>query len=501
MVPARPPSTNPSPVPNLSDERITVRPAVGEGDLDAEAHAAERREAEFLEADLRGGADPHGGADAGRGTGVRNDAEKSPEDLVDPGNGSRGPSCPVVESDGRIVPAGLLDEEELTDALLEHPPEPGEDAGAETEHATLTDLRLTPAQAARLTAWCGVVLAVLAVFGVLYWARAVFLPIAAAMILNFLLEPLVRGLGTLRVGKLWLPPPIAALVVLLGAGLVLAGVGSLIYPAVQAQLAEAPAMIRDVQREFAPALSAIERLESSADATQQSAAAADPIEGEDPTDVSLTPAGFADGMLTATLELGTLLFATFILLYFLLAAGDEFARKCVEVTPRLEDKVEVVALIKDAQRGISTYLLTITAINCGLGVAIGVSLYLLGMPNPILWGAMATLLNFIPYFGAIVGAIAVGLVAFSSMPDTPGYALLIPAVYFSWTTIEGNFVTPSILGYKLNLNAPVIFAWLLLWGWMWGVPGVLLGVPMLAALKIACDHIPVLRPVGKFLVG
>ena len=260
-------------------------------------------------------------------------------------------------------------------------------------------------------------------------------------------------------------------------------------------------MIREVQREFAPMLTAVERLEGSAEATQETAEDANPVEGEEPTEVSLTPTGFADGMLSATLGLVTLLFATFVLLYFLLAAGDEFARKCVEVTPRLKDKVEVVALIKDAQRGISTYLLTITAINTVLEIAIGTSLWILGMPNAILWGVMATLLNFIPYFGAIVGAIAVGLVAFGTMDNHPGYALLMPAVYFSWTTIEGNFVTPSVLGYKLNLNAPVIFAWLLLWGWMWGVPGVLLGVPMLAALKIACDHVPALRPVGKFLVG
>ena len=442
------------------------------------------------------------GAPAARAdrVGVRNPAEKSADVLVEPGGGGVGPHCPVVESEGRIVPAGLLDEEELTDALLEHPPEPSDDVGAETDHATLSDLRMTSGQAVRITAWCGVLLGVLASFGVLYWARAVFLPIAAAMILNFLLEPLVRGLGKLRVGKLWLPPPLAAMVVLLGVGLVLAALGTALYPAVQAQLADAPDMIREVQREFAPMLSAVEKLEGSAEATKASAADANPVEAEEPAEVSLTPTGFADGVLSATLEFGTLLFATFILLYFLLAAGDEFARKCVEVTPRLEDKVEVVALIKDAQRGISTYLLTITAINCGLGVAIGVSLYFLGMPNPVLWGVMATLLNFVPYFGAIAGAIAVGLVAFGVM-DSPGYALLIPAVYFSWTTIEGNFVTPSVLGYKLNLNAPVIFTWLLLWGWMWGVPGVLLGVPMLAALKIACDHVPVLRPIGKFLVG
>lgn len=122
----------------------------------------------------------------------------------------------------------------------------------------------------------------------------------------------------------------------------------------------------------------------------------------------------------------------------------------------------------------------------------------LDMPNPVLWGVMAGLLNFVPYLGAIVGTGVVALVAVLTFDDV-GRVLIPPVSYLALTSLEGQFITPTILGRRLRLNPVVIFVWLVFWGWIWGVPGALVAVPMLAAFKIVCDRVENLRPVGDFL--
>lgn len=127
-------------------------------------------------------------------------------------------------------------------------------------------------------------------------------------------------------------------------------------------------------------------------------------------------------------------------------------------------------------------------------------MWLAGMPSPVVWGVMATILNFVPYFGAIVGGIIVGMVALITFP-TVEYAVSIPLIYLALTSLEGQFVTPSILGRRLTLNPLVIFVTVVLWGWLWGVPGALLAVPILVTFKVICDNVDSLRPIGEFLSG
>jgi predicted PurR-regulated permease PerM len=125
-------------------------------------------------------------------------------------------------------------------------------------------------------------------------------------------------------------------------------------------------------------------------------------------------------------------------------------------------------------------------------------MYGLGMPNPILWGVMAGCFNFIPYLGAIASAIVLTLVA-SVTFDQLGHILLVPVVFIALNELEGMIVTPAVVGKRLSLNPVAIFIWLLLWGWLWGIPGTLLAVPLLAVIKIICDHIAPLAPIGEFL--
>jgi predicted PurR-regulated permease PerM len=187
-----------------------------------------------------------------------------------------------------------------------------------------------------------------------------------------------------------------------------------------------------------------------------------------------------------------------ILLYFLLAYDEIFLGKLIKVTPRLADKKRALLIAREIEHSISRYLLTVTCINIGLGLVVGTAVGFLGMPNPVLWGAMATMLNFVPYLGATIGITAITLGAVLSF-DSLSWALMIPGAYLIIAVLEGNFITPMILGRSLTLNPIVIVLALMFWGWMWGIVGAILAVPILATFKIFCDHVDPLRPVGEFL--
>jgi predicted PurR-regulated permease PerM len=128
----------------------------------------------------------------------------------------------------------------------------------------------------------------------------------------------------------------------------------------------------------------------------------------------------------------------------------------------------------------------------------GVAVYLLGMPNAVLWGVVAAVLNFVPYVGAVANTVLLALAAFVTFDD-PGRALLVPGVFLLLNLVESNLVTPMIYGNRMRLNTVALFIGLVFWWFIWGIPGAILAVPMMAAFKIACDHIESLSPVGEFL--
>jgi predicted PurR-regulated permease PerM len=187
-----------------------------------------------------------------------------------------------------------------------------------------------------------------------------------------------------------------------------------------------------------------------------------------------------------------------ILLYFLLAYDGVFLEKIIRVAPRLEDKKRALSIMRTIEAHISRYLLTITAINIGLGFAVGVTVHFLGLRNPIMWGVMVALLNYVPYLGALTGIICMTLGAVLSF-DSLGYAMIFPASYLTLAVLEGNFITPFILGKSLTLNPVLILVALAFWGWMWGISGMILAVPILAAFKIFCDHIEPMAPIAEFM--
>jgi predicted PurR-regulated permease PerM len=168
------------------------------------------------------------------------------------------------------------------------------------------------------------------------------------------------------------------------------------------------------------------------------------------------------------------------------------------VLPQFRDKKKAVAIARDTEAAVSTYLYTVTLINAGQGVAVAIGMLLIGMPNAGLWGVLAGLLEFIPYVGAAVMTgtlLMAGLVTF----DTTGHALLPAIVYLATNFVQSNLVSPLVLGSRLTLNPVAIFIGLVFWLWNWGVPGAFIAVPLLATFKIFCDHIESLAPIGEFL--
>lgn len=329
---------------------------------------------------------------------------------------------------------------------------------------------------------------VLAVFYTTYFMRSILLPIVLALLLGYLLRPIARGLARLKI-----PLPVSAALLLIGFfGLIGYGVSYLATP-VAGWLQKAPTGFTELQHKLLPvkksvtqvaqATGEIEKLASTNAETRAIEVKRHPI-----TEMLFmrTP----DFIASAVLSL--------ILLYFLLVYDQTFIAKLVKLLPTLSDKKAAVGIAHDIESQISRYLFTITAINACLGFAIGTAVGLLGLPNPVMWGVMAALLNFVPYLGALTGIICMTIGAILSF-DSLGYALIFPALYLSFGVLEGSFVTPWIMGRSLTLNPVIILLSLTFWGWMWGIVGIILAVPILATFKIFCAHIKPMEPLAEFL--
>lgn len=187
-----------------------------------------------------------------------------------------------------------------------------------------------------------------------------------------------------------------------------------------------------------------------------------------------------------------------ILALFILASGNLFYVKLIDSFSSFADKRRAVATAREIEQQISRYFLTITSINAALGLCIGAAMYAIGLPNPELWGVLAFILNFLPFIGAVTGALLVAAFGILSF-DTLGFGLLPAAIYLLLTSIEGQFVTPHVLGRRLELNTVSVFLTVIVWSWLWGIPGALMAVPFLVLLKTTCTNVPSLNVLGNFL--
>jgi predicted PurR-regulated permease PerM len=332
----------------------------------------------------------------------------------------------------------------------------------------------------------------LGVLAALYVASSIILPVVLAFVLNLLLQPAVRLLG-----RLHLPRAVGALLtVFLVIGALVGFVAALSVPA--ATWAERlPEGIPRLEAHLEVMKGPIQTLQKVIQQAEQ-VADAPPSRGSIVSvrrDLGLTGALFA-----GTRSVLDGLFTTVLVLYFLLVAGNIFLRRIVEILPTFTNKRQAVDISQQIQEDISAYLVTITAMNAAVGVTTAVAMYLCGLGDPLLWGTIAFLLNYIPILGPFFGIcifVLVGMLSFESL----WWALLPPVLYFGIHLVEGETLTPMLLARRFTLNPVLIILSLVFWFWMWGVLGAILAVPMLAILKIISDRLRPLKALGHFLEG
>ena len=325
----------------------------------------------------------------------------------------------------------------------------------------------------------------LAVICALYFGRAVLMPILFGIVLSVVLTPIVEKLRRLRI-----PTPIgAAIVMLFMIGMLTLLIELLVVPAWEI-LAQLPDQVQNLLAEFLTWVRSF-RLGSwlaprdAGDLSKHAAAQSLPLAG-----VLLTMAqSFIVSALSASL-----------LAYFLLASGDMFLTKLVRVLPIFRDKVRAVTVVRTVQQEVATYFASVGMINAALGVAVTLLTWGFGLPMPWFWGALVALLNFVPYVGAGISALLL-LLAGMAFTASTGQAFLLVACFVAITFFEGQLINPMLVGRRLELNPTVVFVALLFWGWLWGVGGMLLAVPLVIIVKKFADQTPGWEAVAEFLAG
>ncbi len=326
-----------------------------------------------------------------------------------------------------------------------------------------------------------------------YFAKVILLPLAMAVLLALLLSP------AMRLMKRWrLPEAAGAAILVLGLATAFVSSVYLLFDPGKVWLETAPQVLRQAEFKLRGIKKSVQKVTEAAAKVEEITS----VDGAVPTGPKIVASEprLASRVLTGTQSALPSVAATIVLLYFLLASGDMFLRKLVRVTDGMGRKKGAVRIARDIQASLGRYLMTVACINAGLGLATGVLLQLLGMPNPVLWGVMVAILNFMPYVGAALSLFVLTVVAFLTF-DSLGQILAVSATFFVLTAFEGQFFTPLLTGRRLMLNPVAIFLSMLFWGWLWGVIGALIAVPILMVFKVLCDHLRSLAKIGEFLGG
>jgi len=302
--------------------------------------------------------------------------------------------------------------------------------------------------------------------------KSLLVPLVLAGFIGLALNPIVVAAARMRIPR-WLAS--VTVMVMLGVGLVSA-IATLSTPALN-WFHEAPMAMRA----FAPKIKPMtQQIEAASRATQNL------VGGAATRNAPQAATGFAftawDIVAGAPKVLASVLTVA-LLVFFFLVYGDEILRRAVEISPTFAYKRHTVSIVRSIQVEVSSYLLMTAAINVTLGLVTAGMLYLYDVPDPLLWGTVATVANFIPYVGAITTTTVLAIVGVLHFQEL-GPAMLPAATFAGITAIEGNMLTPMLQGRRSRLSPVAILLWLLIWGWLWGIPGALLAVPMLTCVKL-----------------
>lgn len=324
----------------------------------------------------------------------------------------------------------------------------------------------------------------------LHTAREIMMPVVLAFVLKLVLQPLLRSLQ-----KFHLPQTLASIIIL---GVLVSGVmglGTALSGPITSWAEKIPDSIPKLQKR-------IGFLSHPIAATQKFVVHAEDLTKVDDSKVlpvAVQGTRLSDKIFSSTRNMIAGLFTTILILFFLLVSGDTFLRRLVEVLPRFKDKRRAVDISQQIEQDISKYLLTITMMNVAVGAATAIVVQVTGLGDPVLWGTLAFLLNYVPIVGPLVCA---GILLFAGlMTDMDGASLLPASLYLLIHILEGSLITPLLIAKRFTLNPVLVVLSLVFWYWMWGIAGAILAMPMLAITKIICDRIHPLMPFGHFLEG
>jgi predicted PurR-regulated permease PerM len=331
----------------------------------------------------------------------------------------------------------------------------------------------------------------LALLATAYVASEIVLPLVFAIVLMLLLQPALRILERLHVPRI-----LAALLLILALfGTIVGLVTAISGPAGTwaAKLPEGIPRLQDRLSFMREPIDTLQRfLQQVEDFGGNGPSPNAPASAQGPT--------LLTKLFTGTRNFASGFFTTVLFLIFLLVSGDVFLHRLVEIMPRFSSKRQVIEISQQIESDISAYLVTITIMNAAVGIAMALTMWLTGVGDPILWGTVAFLLNYVPILGVALGVLTFVLVGLLTI-DPLWQALLPAGLYLGFHLIEGQTVTPMILARRFTLNPVLVIISFVFWFWMWGIPGAILSVPMLAITKIICDRVRPLAAFGHFLEG
>jgi predicted PurR-regulated permease PerM len=325
-------------------------------------------------------------------------------------------------------------------------------------------------------------------------ASDLLIPVMLAMLLALLANPMVT-----RLRKIWIPRWLGSLVVVVGGLVMTVWLSSLLIGPAADWVKQAPTELRQLAPKIKKITRQVEQANKAAASIVRAAGGAAPAPASASAEDKPKPPNLWSLVSAAPRMLASVL-AVVLLAYFFLVYGQDLQRQAIARLPADRHKRITVDILKRIETDLSTYVLTISAINVCLGMILTGALYWLGIDigDALLWGTLAALLNFVPYVGPLSGVAllaVVGVVAF----DQPARMLIPPALYLALHVTESQIVTPIILGRRMAISPLVMLLWLMLWGFLWGVAGLLLAVPMLASIKIVAERVPGWEPWARLI--
>lgn len=332
------------------------------------------------------------------------------------------------------------------------------------------------------------IIAVFTVCAALYFARPIFVPIMTAFVLSVLLAPATEWLRRRGV-----PAALRAMVVVLAAFSLFA---TAVYLAVQPGadwLERFPAIMEDARDKLIGMREAVDKVQ---DVSEKVSELTDM--GNQDRAVTVQGPDLGESLITSARTIIVQTIFTAVLTFFFLAARTDLRRKLTLMRTSFAGMRQSARMMQTIEEQVGHYMFTMLIINIGLGVATALAMWALGLPSPIIWGALAAILNFIPYLGPIAMTALLGISGVVNFDTIPGM-LAAPAIYVILNFIESNLVTPTLIGVRLTISPLTVILNVSFWTWLWGPAGAVISIPLLVIFKTICDHSTFLRPVGMLI--